>query len=135
MADLGLLRQALMTGIQEYVHFGKHFKSFGTNDDGIQASFVDGSTEQGTLLVGADGVRSAVRKHFSLGYRFLDTESCCIYGKSFLNPELSERFDPEHRRWITIIRDQCRMLQSSITKTDSSMIMVCEGVIFPNRLA
>ena len=132
-ADRGLLRQAMMTGIQDSVFFGKRLDSYEIIDEGVRVSFVDGSTEQGTFLVGADGSRSAVRKQILPEYHFLDTESYCIYGKSFLDSKLSMSFPREHRKWITVIRDQCPLLQSIITNTDSSMTMVSEAVEFPNR--
>ena len=73
-ADRGLLRRAMMTGIQDSVHFGEQFDWYELKDGDVKVFFVDGSIEQGTFLVGADGSRSAVRKQFLLDFRFLDTE-------------------------------------------------------------
>lgn len=42
-------------------HFGKTFIAFEQDGEGITARFDDGSKERGDLLVGADGLRSAVR--------------------------------------------------------------------------
>jgi 2-polyprenyl-6-methoxyphenol hydroxylase-like FAD-dependent oxidoreductase len=42
-------------------HFGKAFQSFTENRDGVTAHFDDGSQAHGDLLIGADGLRSAVR--------------------------------------------------------------------------
>ena len=42
-------------------HFGKGFRSFEENQNGVTAHFDDGSQASGELLIGADGLRSAVR--------------------------------------------------------------------------
>ena len=42
-------------------HFGKGFRSFTADPDGVTAHFDDGSQARGDLLIGADGLRSAVR--------------------------------------------------------------------------
>lgn len=132
-ADRGLLRRAMMTGIQDSVHFGKQFARYEINAGCVQVFFEDGSMEQGTLVVGADGSRSAVRKQFLPGFKFLDTDSSCIYGKSFLGPELKARFPPEHRKWITVVKDETPIIQSIISGVDSPITMVTEPVEFPNR--
>ncbi|SDM47959.1 FAD-dependent oxidoreductase [Allokutzneria albata] len=43
------------------IEHGKRLKTFHDNGDSVTASFVDGSTATADILVGADGVRSAVR--------------------------------------------------------------------------
>ena len=131
--DRGLLRRAMMTGIQDAVHFGKQFDRYEIKDGHVKAFFVDGSIEQGTLLVGADGSRSAVRKQFLPGFQFLDTDSCCIYGKSFLGSELKARFPLKHRKWITVVKDDTPVIQSIISGVCSSVTMVSEPVEFVNR--
>jgi len=42
-------------------HFGKGFRSFEESSGGVIARFEDGSEARGDLLIGADGLRSAVR--------------------------------------------------------------------------
>ena len=132
-ADRGLLRRAMMNGIQESVRFGKQVARYEIQDGYIKAFFMDGSMQQGTFLVGADGSRSAVRKQFFPGFRFLDTESCCIYGRSFLDSELKALFPPKHRQWITVVKDESPVIQSIISGFCPLITMVTEPVEFSNR--
>ena len=60
--DRGLLRRAIMNGVQDSVHFGKKFARYEIQEGYIKVFLMDGSMQQGILLVGADGGRSAVRK-------------------------------------------------------------------------
>jgi 2-polyprenyl-6-methoxyphenol hydroxylase-like FAD-dependent oxidoreductase len=57
------LRQILLTGLEDVVHFGKTFTRYETDTDGnVTAFFEDGSSATGTVLVGADGTNSRVRR-------------------------------------------------------------------------
>ncbi|KAF9105573.1 hypothetical protein BGX29_011958 [Mortierella sp. GBA35] len=47
------------------VYMGKRFESLVQNDKGITVTFADKSTIHGTILVGADGAYSAVRKNLN----------------------------------------------------------------------
>lgn len=130
--DRGMLRRTLMKGIEQNIHFGKQFARYEIEQDGVKVFFQDGSVEHGTLLVGADGARSAVRRQLLPEMRLLDTEGCCIYGKSPLDSELQARFPPKHRRWITVVHDRTPMLQNIISG-ESPVTLVSELVQFPNR--
>ncbi|MFG3698136.1 FAD-dependent oxidoreductase [Micromonospora sp. NPDC047620] len=59
------LRQVLLTGMEDAVHFDKTFTRYEQRDDGtVTAHFADGSTATGDLLVAADGTHSAVRRQY-----------------------------------------------------------------------
>ncbi|MGW4500340.1 FAD-dependent oxidoreductase [Micromonospora sp. NPDC004336] len=59
------LRQVLLTGMEDVVHFDKTFTRYDQRDDGtVTAHFADGSTATGDLLVAADGTHSAVRRQY-----------------------------------------------------------------------
>ncbi|MEH0934722.1 FAD-dependent oxidoreductase [Micromonospora psammae] len=59
------LRQVLLTGLEDVVHFDKTFTRYEQRDDGtVTAYFADGTSATGDLLVAADGTHSAVRRQY-----------------------------------------------------------------------
>lgn len=59
------LRQVLLTGVEDAVHFDKVFSRFEQHPDGtVTAFFEDGTSATGDLLVAADGANSRVRRQY-----------------------------------------------------------------------
>jgi 2-polyprenyl-6-methoxyphenol hydroxylase-like FAD-dependent oxidoreductase len=59
------LYRALLDGLPAPAYrLGKRLTRVAQDDDGVTAFFADGTDENGDLLVGADGIRSAVRAQF-----------------------------------------------------------------------
>lgn len=75
------LRQILLAGLDEIVHFGATLERYESDDDGVTAIFADGTRFRGDILVGADGIRSAVRKQRMPQARTMDTGVRAIYGR------------------------------------------------------
>ena len=54
-----MLRNILLRGLEEEVEFGKKFDRYAFEDGGyVVATFVDGTSARGSIIVGADGARS-----------------------------------------------------------------------------
>ncbi|MFZ4878373.1 FAD-dependent oxidoreductase [Janthinobacterium sp. Mn2066] len=80
------LREVLLTGIVEHVHFGKAFKRYTEKaDDKIVVHFSDGSSVVTDVLVGADGVHSAVMGQRIPGLRPKESGAICLYGQTSLD--------------------------------------------------
>lgn len=93
------LRQILLTGLQDVVHFDKRLVSYDSTSAGVVAHFADGSSAQGDVLVGADGSASAVRKQLLPSARIKDTGVTGIAGKLYLTDRV-----PEHlMRQMTMV--------------------------------
>ncbi len=105
-ADRMVLRSVLMRGLEEHVEFGKEFSAYEITPSGITIRFSDGSSAHGSLLVGADGASSRVRKQFVPQLRLVDTEGRFIYGKSTLTPELESQFNQNCLRGMTVVQDR-----------------------------
>jgi 2-polyprenyl-6-methoxyphenol hydroxylase-like FAD-dependent oxidoreductase len=76
------LREILLAGLEDNVHFGKAFERFEQAGDGqVRAHFVDGTSAEGDLLVGADGTNSAVRQLLISDAR-IDALHSILYGKT-----------------------------------------------------
>ena len=104
--DRTLLRALLLLGQEPHVKFGKSFERYELTATGVTAFFSDGTREDGSLLVGAEGVASPVRKQFLPNQKYVDTGSRVIYGKSPFTPELERRFPAEALKWVTVIQDK-----------------------------
>ncbi|KAJ9212374.1 hypothetical protein DTO166G4_6005 [Paecilomyces variotii] len=153
--ERNLLRRAMMKGIEEDIQFGMRFVRFEVRDEKdndnhnededddddekekkeerkgavVAAYFQDGTIEHGTLLVGADGIRSKVRKQLLPDLKPVDTETCCIYGKTWLSHELLSRFPPQYRKWLTVIRDRTPFFHSTISG-EAPIALICEPIRF-----
>ena len=98
------LRQVLLSGLDDVVHFGKTFVRFDELPTGrIQAHFEDGSTAEGDVLVAADGGGSRVRRQFLPHAERIDTGIVGIAGKVFLDDEARRRIAPELRDGMTLV--------------------------------
>ncbi len=105
-ADRMVLRSVLMRGLEEYVEFGKEFSAYEISSSGVTVRFHDGSEAHGSLLVGADGAGSKVRKQFVPQLRLVDTEGRFFYGKSALTPALEETFNERCLKGMAIVQDR-----------------------------
>lgn len=103
--DRGILREVLLTGLEKNIVYGKVYSHYTLTDSSVTAHFEDGTTEKGALLVGADGVRSAVRRQYLPQIKVLDTQSRPIYGKTPLTPAFLERMLPKAIECLSFVKD------------------------------
>ncbi|KOX34212.1 FAD-binding monooxygenase [Saccharothrix sp. NRRL B-16348] len=76
-----LLRAVLLTGLEDVVRFDAPFTRFEQRPDGtVRAWFADGRTDTADVLVGADGVGSAVRRQHLPHVRVVDTGKRVLMG-------------------------------------------------------
>ena len=109
------LRQILMLGIEDRVHFGQGVNGYREPDDGgVLLTLADGATRWTDALVGADGVNSAIRRLRLPHATPADTGSACIYGKTPLDAALDSRLTSA----TSVI--SARTTPSSWTRCDSA---------------
>jgi 2-polyprenyl-6-methoxyphenol hydroxylase-like FAD-dependent oxidoreductase len=90
------LRQVLLTGVEDVVHFDKTFTRYEQHPDGtVTAFFEDGSSATGDVLVAADGTGSRVRKQYLPQARLEDSGLLAIGAKLPLTPETRALLPPK----------------------------------------
>jgi 2-polyprenyl-6-methoxyphenol hydroxylase-like FAD-dependent oxidoreductase len=82
------LRQVLLAGLDDVVHFGHELVHAEQSATGVVARFAGGGRANGDLLVGADGIGSAVRRQLLPQAGVLDTGMRAVYGRAELDSEL-----------------------------------------------
>ncbi|MET9263078.1 NAD(P)/FAD-dependent oxidoreductase [Amycolatopsis sp. NPDC004079] len=80
-----LLRAILLTGLENVVRFEAEFTRFERRPDSkVRAWFADGSTDTADVLVGADGIGSAVRRQYLPQAQVVDTGRRMLMGATSL---------------------------------------------------
>jgi 2-polyprenyl-6-methoxyphenol hydroxylase-like FAD-dependent oxidoreductase len=83
------LRQILLAGLDDTVHFNKAFARYEQQEDGrVCAYFTDGTRAIGDVLVAADGVGSRIREQFLPHAQVLDTGIRWLGGKTLLTDKI-----------------------------------------------
>ncbi|MEW9534236.1 FAD-dependent oxidoreductase [Microbispora sp. NPDC049125] len=84
--DRNAFRDGLLTGLSDVVHFGRTLSGYQITDSGrVRVEFAEGGGDVGDLLVGADGVRSAVRRQLLPHATVRDLGLRCVYGRMTIN--------------------------------------------------
>ena len=90
--DRPTLRRIMLSGLGEHVHFGARLAAYQHEPDGrVTARFTDGRTATADLLIGADGVNSAVRQALLPDARVRDAGLRLVYGKIPLDASTRSR--------------------------------------------
>ncbi|MFB7715892.1 FAD-dependent oxidoreductase [Nocardia sp. NPDC056100] len=83
--DRNTFRRALLTGLGDRVHFGHTLTGYEITDSGrVRVRFAEGAATEGDLLIGADGVGSAVRRELLPHATVRDLGVRCLYGRMTL---------------------------------------------------
>jgi 2-polyprenyl-6-methoxyphenol hydroxylase-like FAD-dependent oxidoreductase len=84
-----LLKAVLLTDLDDVVRFGAEFTRFEQRADGtVRVWFADGRSDIADVLVGADGIGSAVRRRYLPDVRVVDTGRRMIMGATPLRAVL-----------------------------------------------
>jgi 2-polyprenyl-6-methoxyphenol hydroxylase-like FAD-dependent oxidoreductase len=90
------LRSILRARLGDSFHPGKTVTGYQETPDQVEVTLADGSTARGDVLVGADGIRSAVRTHKLPGTTVIDAgvRGLGVYGRTPLTPGLAAQLPP-----------------------------------------
>lgn len=127
------LRQTLLEGLDDIVHFGKKFVGFDDTPKGkVVARFEDGTTATGDLLVGADGANSYVRARLLPYTRRVETGVMAVSGKIGLNEQVRALTPPAIFRGPTLMLGPrgCFLFANAMEYEDP---VVSGGGLKPNR--
>ncbi len=123
--DRTVFREVLLRGLESHMSWGKALEKYDITWSGVKASFKDGSSAEGSFIIGADGAHSIVRGQHLPDHPILDTTGRCIYGKTVITPELMDVLEPTITEGgFLAVKDRSR--KQIIT-------LVCEPVVFPNK--
>ena len=97
------LREVLAAGLDGRIGFGRELTRYEADQNGVRMHFTDGRSAEADLLVGADGVNSAVRRQYLPGAEAADTGTRCVYGKTPLRAEALDRLPPALKHGFTAV--------------------------------
>ncbi|KAB8193770.1 NAD(P)-binding protein [Nonomuraea phyllanthi] len=93
--DRNTFRRGLLSGLGDAVHFGRTVAGYQVTESGrVRVRFAEGGSDEGDLLVGADGVGSAVRRGLLPHATVKDLGLRCLYGRMAID-EVTGALMPE----------------------------------------
>jgi 2-polyprenyl-6-methoxyphenol hydroxylase-like FAD-dependent oxidoreductase len=106
------LRQILLARLGGNFHLGKPAVGYEETPDGVTLHLADGSTAHGDVLVGADGIRSAIRRQRLPHVEVIEAgiEGIGVFGRSPIPPEVVAGLPPILLQGVIIATDGRRRL-------------------------
>jgi 2-polyprenyl-6-methoxyphenol hydroxylase-like FAD-dependent oxidoreductase len=105
--DRNAFRQGLLTGLAEGVHFGRTLAGYQITGSGrVRVEFAEGGSDEGDLLVGADGVRSAVRRQLLPHATVKDLGLRCLYGRMTITESTGALIPEDFNRGFCWVADE-----------------------------
>ncbi|WP_438296457.1 FAD-dependent oxidoreductase [Streptomyces sp. HUAS TT7] len=107
------LCQILLSGLAKSVHYGARLTRYEINPPGgVTAYFADGTSATGDVLIGADGVNSAVRQQYLPQAQVVDAGLRLLYGKvPFADDEARALVPPDLLGlWTTVVGAERRFV-------------------------
>ncbi|MEV6843046.1 NAD(P)/FAD-dependent oxidoreductase [Actinoplanes sp. NPDC051411] len=95
--DRGILREILSRGLDGAISYDSEVTGFDADADGVTVRLAGGGRFRADVLVGADGVHSAVRRSLLPSAPVEDTGSRVIYGKTLLDDPVRAHLPPALR--------------------------------------
>jgi salicylate hydroxylase len=109
------LRQVLLSGLADVVHFDKMFVRYEVAEDGrIALNFADGTRALCDVLIGADGGNSRVRQQYLPAAKRIDTGVVGIAGKALLTDESRTRLPRSVQQGAALVMtpERCGMFMA-----------------------
>jgi 2-polyprenyl-6-methoxyphenol hydroxylase-like FAD-dependent oxidoreductase len=102
------LRSILRARLGDSFHPGHAVTGYKETPDGVSVTLADGTTAEGDVLVGADGIRSAVRRQRLPGTTVIDAgvRGLGVFGRTPLTPGLLEQLPPHLFDGVIIAADR-----------------------------
>jgi 2-polyprenyl-6-methoxyphenol hydroxylase-like FAD-dependent oxidoreductase len=105
--DRDTFRRSLLTGLGESVRFGRTVAGFQITDSGrVRVEFAESGSEEGDLLVGADGAGSAVRRQLLPDATVRDLGVRCIYGRMTITDTTDALIPDDFNRGFCWVADE-----------------------------
>jgi 2-polyprenyl-6-methoxyphenol hydroxylase-like FAD-dependent oxidoreductase len=103
--DRDTFRQGLLTGLADTVRFGRTVAGYQIAGTGrVRVDFLEGDSDEGDLLIGADGVGSAIRRQLLPHATTRDIGLRCIYGRMTIDDTTDPLIPADFDRgfcWVT----------------------------------
>jgi salicylate hydroxylase len=99
------LCQILLSGVEDIVHFDHEVTGYRHDDDEVVVDFAGGESARGTLLVGADGINSVVRRQLLPGIDVIPLVEHALLTQAPLTRELADSLLPAFDDSFIMIRD------------------------------
>ncbi|KAI1417328.1 FAD/NAD(P)-binding domain-containing protein [Hypoxylon sp. FL1857] len=97
--DRTWIRMLTSLDIQDAIEYEKELESYEIVGEQVRVNFTDGSVALGKLLVGADGLRSRVRKQLQPGRRLLHLDRHVLWGRTSLTEDLKGKLPEDLLSW------------------------------------
>ncbi|KAH8680549.1 hypothetical protein BX600DRAFT_428543 [Xylariales sp. PMI_506] len=129
--DRAWIRMLLTLGIEDAIEYEREFSRLDLESaGGVRASFADGSSARGCLLIGADGIGSRVRKQLQPSRKLLDLERWILWGRTVLTPEIYRQLPADALTWFMALdQDENRQVIVEPMVWNPAARENCKGIL------